>query len=132
MKAAKKTNTKPVRAKAYSIAADSKCGFILPDELMRAAHVRPGDEFIAWTTGKKIVVVFPKRYKGELKIPKTAQRGKLGDLPDESQSIPPGKSGVAIRKMSEKEIWERIESLGDKHPSLTPAEMRAAIREGRK
>ena len=128
MKPAKQIRAKASRAKTYSITTDREGSLPLSGELMRAAHVRPGDEFAAWTTGKKIVVVFPKRYTGNLKIPKTAQRGKVEPaLPDKSRrrAVPHkwlgAAKGMVKHPVSPEPIpateWKPGSGAGQPHPA---------------
>lgn len=49
----------------------------VPDEIVRDAGAKTGDKFAAWIEGGEIIVIFPKSYRGQKKIPKNAYWGKV-------------------------------------------------------
>jgi hypothetical protein len=60
-------------AKKFKVVTDSEGGLPLPSEW----GAKIGDEFATWKEGDKIILVFPKTYRGNRRIPKGAHRGKV-------------------------------------------------------
>lgn len=72
MKQAKRDMKKP-RQKYCTVIVDREGGIPLPD----GCKAKVGDEFACWQEGEKIIVAFPRLYRGNRKIPDHAFRGEV-------------------------------------------------------
>ncbi len=67
----------PPEAEHYETTVDREGCIPLSAKFVRENKVAVGDEFASWMKGENVMVVFPKSYRGKMKIPKDADWGKV-------------------------------------------------------
>lgn len=94
------TKRKKTAAKSNDIlVTDREGGLPLPPEW----GAKIGDDFAAWKEGESIILVFPRTYRGNRKIPKNAHWGKVEPaLPEKPVTLP--KPAVLDRQQALKDL----------------------------